>query len=144
MKIILKEKINKLDVTGNVIKVKNGYAKNFLLPKRKAVFASAKNIKLFLLSKTSNIIDKTIENLKNLSDVTILLGVNIKENKEIFGFVNKYFIHKLLKKLNIKIKYNQLNFNTTIKKPGRYQIDIVNKKHEENFVLNLILLEVSK
>ena len=49
MNIILLERIEKLGQIGDLVKVKSGYARNFLLPKGKAVFASKENIKIFEL-----------------------------------------------------------------------------------------------
>ena len=47
MNVILLERVDKLGQIGDLVTVKSGYARNFLLPKGKAVFASEENIKIF-------------------------------------------------------------------------------------------------
>ena len=66
MNIILLERIEKLGQIGDLVSVKSGYARNFLLPQNKAVFASKENIKIFEDQKAQ------------------LEGENIERKKEVF------------------------------------------------------------
>jgi len=77
MKIILLEKIEKLGSLGDVVEVKNGYARNFLLPKGKALRATSENIKYFedkadeLKKKNDADISEATKEINKITDKTL-------------------------------------------------------------------------
>ena len=139
MKIILKEKLNKINKFDQIINVKNGYAKNYLIPKNKAIFASPKNIKLFYKNKINN--DLKIK--KKIENITILIGVNTKNNEYTYNNINNSTLYKLLKKMNIKVKQNQIKLKILINKIGQYNFEISNNKNRTDISLNLILIKTN-
>ena len=76
MNIILLERIEKLGQIGDLVSVKAGYARNFLLPQGKAVFASKENIKIFE-DKKAQLEGENIERKKEAQDLS--KNINFKE-----------------------------------------------------------------
>ncbi|HIH2763372.1 MAG TPA: hypothetical protein ACYCDB_00100 [Candidatus Azoamicus sp.] len=84
MKVILLEKINKLSSAGDTISIKNGYAKNYILPNKKGLIATTKNIeniKNNLIDKLNNEAKKEIKNYKCLNNLSIVIPISVKKMK---------------------------------------------------------------
>ena len=129
MKVILLENIRKIGSIGEIIDVKRGYARNFLISKKKALFASKENIKEVEIikqelnkkdqekKKQAKLIQEKIKNkiieIKKLST----------ENKELYGSVKPTEISKILKD-NEKIEINpsQIQPVKEIKSLGTFKI----------------------
>ena len=131
MKVILLENIRKIGSIGEIIDVKRGYARNFLISKKKALFASKENIKEVEIikqelskkdqekKKEAKFIQEKIKNkifeIKKLST----------ENKELYGSVKPTEISKLLKeKENIDISSSLIQPSTEIKSVGEFKVSI--------------------
>ena len=82
MNIILLERIEKLGQIGDLVSVKAGYARNFLLPQGKAVFASKENIKIFE-DKKAQLEGENIERKKEAQDLS--KNINFKEIVEVLA-----------------------------------------------------------
>ena len=103
MKIVLLENLKKLGTIGQIINVKRGYARNFLIPEKKALFASEKNIKE--VEKIKSDLNKKDQEKKKLAkelsekikNKVFTVKKLITENKELYGSVNPTEISKLLK-----------------------------------------------
>ena len=103
MKIVLLENLRKLGSIGEIINVKRGYARNFLIPQKKALFASDKNIKEVEKIK-SDLTQKDQEKKKlareiaeKLKNKTIEIKKLVTESKELYGSVKPTEISKILK-----------------------------------------------
>ena len=141
MKVILLENIQKLGNIGEVISVKRGYGRNFLISKKKALFASKENIKE-VEKITADLNKKDLEKKKLAKEISEKLKnkqITIKklstENKELYGSVKPTEISKILldeEKLNIKPSMIQLkddiktlgNFKATIDLHAEVQVQI--------------------
>ncbi len=102
MKVILLENIRKIGSIGEIIDVKRGYARNFLISKKKALFASKENIKEVEIIK-QELNKKDLEKKKNAKSIQEKIknkSYEIKklstENKELYGSVKPTEISKLL------------------------------------------------
>ena len=131
MKIVLLENLRKLGNIGEIINVKRGYARNFLIPQKKALFASEKNIKEVEKKKTElnkkdhekkKVAKAIAEKLKNkIYEIKKL----VTENKELYGSVKPTEISKLLKeKENIDISSSLIQPSTEIKSVGEFKVSI--------------------
>jgi len=103
MKVILKQSVPSLGKAGALIKVNDGYARNYLIPKGLAIEANEKNIKLFEHEK-ANILKKAAKEHKSaqdladaLSDVTITIARKVGDQDKIFGSVTIKDIESALK-----------------------------------------------
>ncbi len=121
MNIILLERIEKLGQMGELVSVKAGYARNFLLPQGKAIFASKQNIKMFEEKKSQlegeNITRKTeAKNLAdNISFKEIVLIRAASESGQLYGSVSAKDISKAVTEAGLSIKKSQVDLNKAIK-----------------------------
>jgi len=144
MKIILTKNFNNLGEKGDTVHVKNGYAKNYLFPSQKAMLATPKNIQKVNLKKKINDINKKINDISKINDTTIIIAATTKNENEIYGSINPQTLSKILKKLNIKINLKNINKNISIKKIGRYKLELKNKKQDITSTIYIILSKTNK
>tara|TARA_S200000501_G_scaffold272399_1_gene256178 strand:+ start:201 stop:659 length:459 start_codon:yes stop_codon:yes gene_type:complete len=131
MKVILLEHIKKLGSIGEVIDVKRGFARNFLISKKKALFASKENIKevekirsdLNIKNQEKKKEAKDIfEKIKNKQYVIKKLST---ENKELYGSVKPTEISKIiLDEDKIEIKPSLIQLKDDIKTLGNFNAEI--------------------
>ncbi len=129
MKIILLENVRKVGSIGDIIDVKRGYARNFLIAQKKALFASKENIKE--VEKIKSDLSKKDLDKKNLAK-TIYEKLKNKEfqikklsteNKELYGSVKPTEISKLLKENeNIDINPSNIQLTKEIKSIGTFNV----------------------
>ena len=121
MNIILLERIEKLGQMGELVSVKAGYARNFLLPQGKAIFASKQNIKMFEEKKSQlegeNITRKTeAKNLAdNISFKEIVLIRAASESGQLYGSVSAKDISNAVTEAGLSIKKSHVDLNKAIK-----------------------------
>ena len=135
MNIILLERIEKLGQMGELVSVKAGYARNFLLPQGKAIFASKQNIKMFEEKKSQlegeNITRKAeAKNLAdNISFKEIVLIRAASESGQLYGSVSAKDISNAVTEAGLSINKSQVDLNKAIKTLS-YE-DILIKLHPE-------------
>ena len=129
MKIVLLENLRKLGSIGEIISVKRGFARNFLIPQKKALFASEKNIKEVEKIK-SDLSKKDLEKKKlakeiaeKLKNKTFEIKKLVTENKELYGSVKPTEISKLLKeKENVDLSSSLIQPVAEIKTVGEFKV----------------------
>ncbi len=129
MKIVLLENLRKLGTIGQIIDVKRGYARNFLIPQKKALFASDKNIKEVQkikldLNKKDQEKKKDAKNINDkLKNKVFEIKKLVTENKELYGSVKPTEISKLLKdRENIELSSSLIQPITEIKSIGEFKV----------------------
>ena len=129
MKVILLENVRKVGSIGEVIDVKRGYARNYLIAKRKALFASKENIKE--VEKIKNDLNKKDLDRKNEAKVIEEKVKNKEytveklstENRELYGSVKPTEISKILKEVDkIDINPSLIQPIKEIKSLGKFKI----------------------
>ncbi len=152
MKVILLENIRKVGSIGEIIDVKRGYARNFLISKKKALFASKENIKEveFLKQELNKKDQEKKKEAKTIQEKIKNKVVEIKklstENKELYGSVKPTEISKILEN-NEKIKINPSLIQPVkeIKSLGEFKVIInLHSEIQENIVVKVIPQEESK
>ena len=131
MKVILLENIKKIGSIGEIIEVKRGFARNFLIANKKALYASKENITQVEKVK-SELSKKDNEKKKEAKQVAEKINnnkYNIKklstENNELYGSVKPTEISKLIKEIdNIEIKPSMIQPITEIKSLGTFNVKI--------------------
>ena len=135
MKVILLENIDRLGSVGEVISVKEGYARNYLIPKDKAKEATAGNMKMLeaLKKKQAEEDNKRLEVVKTLADKVSNLSLTISaeagEEEKLFGSVSSEMISEALKEEGINVDKKDIVLEEPIKKLGVYQVVV--KMHPE-------------
>ena len=144
MKVILKEDVHNLGQRGDVIEVKAGYARNYLMPKKLAILFTLKQKKSF--DELSRIEKRKIERqkdnlesvLKELKGLNLSLKMKSEEGKKLFGSVTKIDIVNLLEKNGINIDKKYISLSSPIKTLGEHKIDIVFTS-ELSGIINLLI-----
>ncbi len=129
MKIILLQDVKSLGKKGDVKEVAQGYAQNFLLPKKIAGIATENTIRIFQLQKEKEQKNKIAET-ERLKDLASALKnkkiiIEAKEKKgKLFGSITVKNIEEALKKEGLNILANSIIIKQAIKKVGEYEIEI--------------------
>jgi len=131
MKIILLENVRKVGSIGDIINVRRGFARNFLISKKKALFASKENIKEVekIKQELSKKDQEKKKEAKNISEKIKNKILEIKklstENKELYGSVKPTEISKfILQDLKIKINPSLIQPIKEIKTLGTFKVKI--------------------
>ena len=131
MKVILLENIRKIGSIGEVIDVKRGFARNFLIANKKALYASKENIKE--VERIKNELNKKDLEKKKLAKETYekIKGKEYEikklstENKELYGSVKPTEISKIIKEIDkIEIKPSMIQLLDEIKSIGNFKVNI--------------------
>ena len=131
MKVILLENVRKIGSIGEIIDVKRGFARNFLISKKKALFASQENIKE--VEKIKQELNKKDQDKKKeaksiqekIQNKIFEIKKLSTENKELYGSVKPTEISKLIAEIE-KVEINPSNIQPTkeIKSLGEYKVEI--------------------
>ena len=147
MQVILLENIKNLGKIGDIVKVKNGYARNYLIKLEKALHASEENIKI--VNNQKKILNKKDldlkEKAKKVFDILNKKKYKIKklvtENNELYGSIRPTEIAKIIKEADkVDIKPSQIDLEKEIKSIGSFKT-IVNLHSD---IQANILIEVEK
>ncbi len=131
MKILLKKDIKALGKIGDVVDVANGYARNYLLPKKFAANVTKGNIEQINIQRAKNE-EKQIEEIKRLQGLAeeisnISYTITVKTNKEgkLFGSVSTSHIAEAISEKGFKVDENMIILETPIKKCDLYSINVM-------------------
>jgi large subunit ribosomal protein L9 len=130
MEIILKKNVDKLGYKDDVVTVKPGYARNFLIPQGYAVLAtaSAKKAHAEIMKQRSHKEVKIKEEAQalaaKLEGLTLKIGAKVGENGKIFGSVNTVQLAEVIKAAGVEVDRKSLKIkNEPIKEVGTYTAD---------------------
>ena len=144
-KVVVLEKFKKNWEIGSVVSVKDGYARNYLIPNGKAKFATKKNIKE-IKSLEESLIKKDDENKSSASAIALKINdlkftkeIAAKENGELYGSLNVSDIVTFLSENELNIQKKYVKLGNKIKTIGEYSVDI-DLHPEVNCSLNIEIL----
>jgi len=135
LKVILLQDSPKLGMIGDLVQVKNGFARNHLIPKKLALPANLQNIKSLnhqkhLLDQKQNRVKKEAEKLSNkIEAASCTIAKPAGEEDKLFGSVTSIDIEETLKEDNITIDRKKIQLEEPIKTLGIYKVPI--KLHPE-------------
>ena len=130
MKVILTTSIKNLGKVGDLINVKNGFARNFLFPQKKALRNTKNNKEYFdkirdeINAKEAKNKDNALILLNNLKDLKIEFIKEADENNQLYGTVSKKEIQKFLEEKNIRLLSDDIKILQTIKSLGKHIIEV--------------------
>ena len=131
MQVILLENIIKLGKIGDLVKVKNGYARNFLLKNGKALRANKENINLVnkqkdeLNKKNNEIKLEFVKIATKIKNKTLKFIKEAKDNGDLYGSIKpKEVSNAFIEDLKVKISPSQIDLKQEINKIGKYKISI--------------------
>lgn len=131
MKVILLQDVRKLGKAGEIVEVSDGYAKNFILPKKLGAEATQAVMNEWKLKKGAEANRKEQERLKAIEDAKELSGKGIElkvkggENGKLFGSItSKDVADALDKQYGLKIDKKKIQLKDGIKNAGTYEVEI--------------------
>ena len=130
MKVILTTNIKKLGKIGELVKVKDGYARNYLFPNNMALRENKKNIETYekikdeIQIKENEKLEEAKKLLENIKKLKIEFKKEADENNQLYGSISKKEIINFLKEKEIKILADDIRINLPIKSLGEHQIEI--------------------
>ncbi len=146
MKVILKEDVKDLGTMGTVVEVKNGYGRNYLIPRNLAAEANPKNIKQFehqknvILAKAKKIKIDADELQNRLSSMTLSIEAQAGEEDKLFGSVTSKDIAEAIAQQGVEVDRRKILLEEPIKRLGIYEVSI--KLHQD--VTAFLNVEVKK
>lgn len=131
MEIILKENVENLGYKNDLVTVKDGYARNFLIPQGLAIYASPGNLKMReetlkqRAHKEEKIRKEAEKMVAEFKKLTVKVGAKVGENGKIFGSVNALQLADALKKLGYEVDRKNIKIkDEPIKQVGSYTADV--------------------
>ncbi len=130
MEVILLEHVNKLGRMGDKVSVKNGYARNYLLPTRKALRATAENLAFYEKQKSEleahnkALFDNASKQSEELQGFKVVLIRQAAETGQLYGSVTIRDIASAMKEAGVNIERRFINLERPIKDLGVYQVNI--------------------
>lgn len=135
MKLLLKEDVDGLGFCGDEVEVKDGYGRNFLIPKGKALLATPNNLKAFnhqkriVQAKVKKVVGAAQGIADEINKVSIETKKKMGEGGKMFGSVTAQEISDLLKAKGIEVDRRKIQMQEPIKKAGEFSIPV--KLHPE-------------
>lgn len=142
MEVILKEDIKGLGYKNDLVDVKPGYGRNFLIPRGFAVIASESNKKVMAenIKQASHKAEKLKQDAQAIADgignIVLEIPAKVGESGKIFGAVTTLQISDALKEKGFEVDRKQISFKSEVKTVGEYvaELDLHREvKHDVNF-----------
>lgn len=130
MEVILKEDIANVGKIGEVVRVRDGYARNYLLPRGLVLLANKKNLKTFEHQKklVADQKQKITREAKSVGDavaaVSLIIRMRVGEEGKLFGSVTNIQIEKALKAQGLAVDRRKIQLEEPIKAAGNYEVPI--------------------
>ncbi len=130
MEVILKEDIANLGKMGEVVRVRDGYARNYLLPRGLVLIADKKNLKGFehekrvVASQKERVVKQAQTLAEKLSQVFLVIPVKTGEEGKLFGSVTNIDIEKALKAKGFEVERRKIHLPEPIKTLGDYEVPL--------------------
>ena len=131
MKVILTTNVKKLGKVGELVNVKDGYARNFLLPNKMALRQNKKNLEYYEKIKEeieiaeNNKLEKAMQTIENIKKLNIEFRKEADEKGQLYGAISKKEILNFLKENEVKIHSDDIVLSEQIRSIGEHEI-IVN------------------
>lgn len=130
MKVILRKNFDQLGKVGDIVSVKDGYARNYLIPRQIAYQATKGNIlsleeeKKQILKKEAKELDAAQKYAAELEKVSVTIPVKVGEEDKIFGSVTHQMIADALKEKGFDVDKRKIDITEPIKSLGIYSVTI--------------------
>ena len=148
MEVILREDVEKVGARGSVVKVADGYARNFLLPKRLAVPATGANKKIVeqereaYLRREAKVKSESEDLAKLMSNVTLTIRQRAGENNQLFGSVTAKDIADALEAQKYHVDRRKILLDEPIRTVGEHQVTL--RLHREVTVPITVIVEAEQ
>ena len=130
MEVILKEDIVNLGKIGEVVRVRDGYARNYLLPRGLVLIANKKNLKTFdhqkklVADQKQKIMRQAQSAADQLTGISLVIPMKVGEEGRLFGSVTNIQIEKALKAKGLNVDRRKIHLDEPIKTVGDYEVPV--------------------
>jgi large subunit ribosomal protein L9 len=130
MEVILKEDIATLGKIGEIVRVRDGYARNYLLPRGLVLMANKRNLKTFehqkkIVADQKQKITRHAQVVGDqLAGVSLVIPMKVGEEGKLFGSVTTIQIEKALKAKGLNVDRRKIHLEAPIKSVGDYEVPI--------------------
>jgi large subunit ribosomal protein L9 len=130
MQVILLEDIPSLGKIGDMVKVSDGYGRNYLIPKKKAVFATEKNLKtlqhekVLVQQRLGKMKKDAVKIAQEIEKLSCTFAKNVGESGKLFGSVTSMEIEAFLKENGMDVDRKKIILEEPIKNLGMYTVAI--------------------
>ncbi|HEY7307453.1 MAG TPA: 50S ribosomal protein L9 [Bryobacteraceae bacterium] len=130
MEVILREDVEKVGARGSVVKVADGYARNFLLPKRLAVLATDANKKIVeqereaYLRREAKVKSESEDLAKLMTNVTVTFHQKVGDNNQLFGSVTAKDIADALEAQKFHVERRKIHLEEPIRTLGEHKVTL--------------------
>jgi large subunit ribosomal protein L9 len=130
MQVILREDVDNLGKIGDLVKVKDGYARNFLVPSKKAIEATPKNLKA--MEHARKMVSDRIRTLKKtasadadrIKSLAITIKAKVGEEGKLFGSVTTMDIAEAMLAQGVTIDKRKITLEEPIKRTGEFTVPV--------------------
>jgi len=148
MEVILRTHVPKLGKPGDVVKVRDGYARNYLIPKGLAIPANRKNLaamekeRRVILAKAERERRKHMSVAEKIEALTLTIPQRVIEGDRLYGSVSAQDILSALEKEGIEISRKQILLSAPIKNLGEYEVPLrISPEVTANLKIKVVPLE---
>jgi large subunit ribosomal protein L9 len=130
MEVILKEDIVNLGKIGEVVRVRDGYARNYLLPRGLVLLANKKNLKTYehhkkiVADQKQKFLRQAQSAAEQLSAVSLVIPMKVGEEGRLFGSVTNIQIEKALKAKGLDVDRRKIHLTEPIKTAGDHEVPV--------------------
>lgn len=130
MKVILKQDVATLGETGDIVNVKDGFGRNYLIPRGLAILATASNVKVVeeirrqSAHRLERLVNDAKELAKQLGKTDIVIPARVGEENRIFGTVTTQQVADVLEKKGLEIDRRKIELHEEIRALGVYSATI--------------------
>jgi len=145
MEIILKEDIKGLGYKNDIVKVRDGYGRNFLIPKKMAILATESNKKVVAENikqaahKAEKIKTEAAELAAKLEGLELSISTKVGESGRIFGAITSLQVSDALKAKGFSVDRKKISFKEDIKEVGVYKAHLdLHKEVKQTITVNVV------
>lgn len=130
MRVILREDVANLGKAGELVDVRNGYGRNFLIPRNKAVLATEGNVrqieheKRVSLARQAKLKGEATNLAQRLASLEIVIRRRVGEQEKLYGSVTAIDIHEKIAEANLPIDRRQIHLPEPIKQIGTFEVPV--------------------
>jgi len=130
MKVILREDVQNLGKSGEVVSVKDGYGRNFLLPRKMAVLANEKNVrqlqhdKSVIAARHAKLQNAAKEQADKLGTLSLMVTRKVGEQGKLYGSVTSLDIAEALAAQGHKVDRRLIHLPEPIRTPGTHEVEL--------------------
>lgn len=145
MKVFLRKDVERVGLAGEIIKVSDGYATNYLLPQGLAVAITPENEASFrkrerVVEKRKEVVEsKTSMLAEKIKALELTLKKKMHDDDKLYGAISQNEVADLLGDKGIKVAKNQIIFDKSIKERGSYKVTVkLSSKLQPQFTLKIV------